>query len=577
MAGFKRFGALVLAGCFTLTFSVAGSAGGDLERDLTRWVGYLASPAMGGRDTFSEGLVRASDYLASELASAGVRPAAADGSYFQTVTVDEVRATNRSSVTIEAGGARRTFEQGAGFTVPDGVGAKRTFTSNDLVFAGYGLYAPHVGHDDYAGRSVAGKVAVWLGGVPAAHAAEAYGGSLATRAVYATEQRRAVASIGGASPASGGTASCSASAAASKCGASQPSSSCCKASAKSCSAGASSCAEHGEKAGEGTFLTSARLDQPSAPQVTAGDDLLAFLFRGASVPYAELKRMAAAGERLPAVTFRDVSITFNIDVRYETVGSRRSRNVVALVEGSDPKLKSTYVAFGAHFDHLGTAADGGAIFHGADDNASGTAALLALAKAYARGPRPLRSVLFVWHTGEERGLWGSRFFADHPTVALDSIVAHVNLDMVGRDFQDRTESADTLFLVGSDWISSEIHATAVEANAALRRPFALDFSMNAPSDPGLAYYRSDHYSYAAKGIPSIFVTTGPHGDYHAPSDTADKINYAKLARVVEYAHAIGTRLANLTRAPIRDFAGPRAGVLSQVRVAGAGTAPSCTP
>jgi hypothetical protein len=613
MTRFKRLGALALAGCLTPTLPFAGlagetsSAGRDLERDLTRWVGHLASDELGGRETFSDGLVRASEYLAGELEAASVLPAGDGGSYFQTVAVNEVRATNRSTITVEAGGMRRTFEHGAEVTVPDDVGPERTFTSRDLVFAGYGLYAPHLGHDDYAGKSVAGKVVVWLGGVPSAHDAGAYGGSTATRALYATEQKRAAASIGGG--ASNSRASCAAHASPTSCSASaqkSPSSASsahsCGASAKSCPLpGSKSCGMHGHArggSGGATFFTASRLDLAVAPQVTAGDELLEFLFSGASVPYREVKRKADAGDPLPAVTFRDVSISFALDVRYEIVGRKRSRNVVAVVGGSDPRLKNTYIAFGAHYDHLGAAPDvaasasghassspscpqapaasgGDTVFNGADDNASGTAALLALAKAYARGSRPLRSVLFVWHTGEERGLWGSRFFADHPTVPLEAIVAHVNLDMVGRNHHDRAENADTLLLVGSDWISSEVHATAVEANAALRRPFALDFSMNSPSDPGLAYYRSDHYSYAAKGIPSVFITTGPHADYHALSDTADKIDYGKLARVVEYASELGSRLANMTRAPERDFAGARAGVRSQVRGTGPTEAPGC--
>jgi Zn-dependent M28 family amino/carboxypeptidase len=332
----------------------------------------------------------------------------------------------------------------------------------------------------------------------------------------------------------------------------------------------------------------------SPPQATAGDELLEFLFHGASTPYAELKRKAAAGEPLPAVTFSNVSVTFDLDVRYETIATKRSRNVVAAVEGSDPQLRDTYVAFGAHYDHLGTvpaeaaapassascsqasaAPAGDRVFNGADDNASGTAAMLALAREFARGPKPRRSVLFVWHTGEERGLWGSQYYAGHPTVPFDAIVAHVNLDMVGRSYEDRPDNADKLFLVGSDWISSELHAAALEANTGLRRPFAFDFSMNSPSGGGLAYYRSDHYSYASKGVPSVFITSGPHSDYHAASDTADKIDYAKLARVVEYAGALGSRLANLDRPPARDFAGPRAGVLSRPTVAGGSGGVSC--
>jgi hypothetical protein len=610
MARLRLLGVPVLTGCLALTLALGGAAreksvsSEALEQGLRRSVGYLASDELAGRDTFSEGLTKASEYLARELRAAGVEPAGDNGSYFQTVDVAEVSATNRSRITVEAGGERRTFDHGAGFTLPDDAGARRTLTSRDLVFVGYGLFAPHLGHDDYAAAAVSGKVVVWLGGLPSTHAPDAYGGAAATRALFATEQKGAAASIGG-EPFEA-AAACAAKAAATSCSpgaGSIPSSphptASCATSGKSCGVpGAKSCGVHrgpGGASGAATFVTASRLDSAGPPRVTARDELLEFLFRGASVPYGELKRKVQRGEPLPAVTFAGVSITFDLDVRYEVLNTRRSRNVVALVEGSDPRLKHTYVAFGAHYDHLGVAAEpgvaraapstscslapatpsGDAVFNGADDNASGTAALLALAQDFARGPRPRRSILFVWHTGEERGMWGSRFFADHPTVPLDVIVAHVNLDMVGRSHLDRPENVDRLFLVGSDWISSELHTAAVATNAGLPAPFELDFSMNSPADGGLAYYRSDHYSYASKGVPSVFITSGPHGDYHAASDTADKIDYAKLARVVDYAGALGLHLANLDRAPARDFAGPRAGVLSKARVGGTGGGTSC--
>jgi hypothetical protein len=332
MARFRSLGALVLTGGLTLTLTLAGAARESsrsraaLEQELKRSVVYLASDELGGRDTFSEGLTKASEYLAAELEAAGVRPAGDGGSYFQTVSIDDVRATNRSTITVEVRGERRTFEQGAGFVLPDDVGAKRTFTSRDLVFVGYGLFAPHLDYDDYASRSVAGKVAVWLGGLPASHPADAYGGSAATRAVYATEQKRAAASIGG--ELSAAAASCAAKAAANSCSSSAGKGSCsassaasCKTSGKSCSApGQRACATHGgADDASGTFATASRLDAATPPHVTARDELFEFLFRGASVPYGELERRAEAGEPLPAVTFENVSVTFNLDVRYEVV------------------------------------------------------------------------------------------------------------------------------------------------------------------------------------------------------------------------------------------------------------------
>src|ERR1019366_4157621 len=189
---------------------------------------------------------------------------------------------------------------------------------------------------------------------------------------------------------------------------------------------------------------------------------------------------------------------------------------------------STYVAFGAHYDHVGyaegevsTGADGtprraGAkgrvnaiddrIWNGADDDGSGTVSLLALAKAFAEGPKPKRSLLFVWHTGEEAGLLGSRYFADYPTIPLDKIVAQLNIDMVGRNRDDKASEANTVYLVGSDRISTELHNINRAANASMPKPLTLDYEFNDPSDSESLYTRSDHYSYASKGIPIIFFT-----------------------------------------------------------------------
>jgi Zn-dependent M28 family amino/carboxypeptidase len=186
------------------------------------------------------------------------------------------------------------------------------------------------------------------------------------------------------------------------------------------------------------------------------------------------------------------------------------------------------------------------IWNGADDDGSGTVALMALARAF-QGQRPRRSLVFVWHAGEERGLYGSRYFVDHPAVPLDQIVAHLNIDMIGRNRDDKPTEANTVYQLSR------------EANAALARPMTLDYEFNDTTDPEQFYYRSDHYSYAAKGIPSVFFTTGVHPDYHANTDEVSKIEFAKLARVTGLIYETAARLANRDRAPVRDNLGPRAG------------------
>jgi hypothetical protein len=320
--------------------------------------------------------------------------------------------------------------------------------------------------------------------------------------------------------------------------------------------------------------------------VNAGDDFFGFLFSGSPTSYATLKEAAAKGEPLPSFALRNTKVTIDVDADYEVVNTRLTRNVVGIVEGTDPRLKDTYVLFGAHYDHVGysqtpparnaagaggaapggctgqtrdTPSPGDVINNGADDDGSGTVALMAIARAFALGPKPKRSVMFVWHSGEEAGLYGSRYLVDHPIVPLDKISAQLNIDMIGRNRCDDPAEGNTVYLVGSDRISTELHNLSEETNAALPRPLKLDYELNDPADPESIYTRSDHYSYASKGIPIIFYTTGLHRDYHYLTDEIGKIEFPKLAHITRLVYETGLNVANLDHFPVRDNKGPRKG------------------
>jgi Zn-dependent M28 family amino/carboxypeptidase len=267
----------------------------------------------------------------------------------------------------------------------------------------------------------------------------------------------------------------------------------------------------------------------------------------------------------------DVEVTITVDQSYEVVRKDLTQNVVAMVEGSDPVLKNTYVFFGAHLDHVGystgsetqgrvnTPLEQDRIWNGADDDGSGSAALLALAKAFQQGPRPKRSVVFVWHAGEEEGLLGSEYMAAHPVVPIDRIQAQLNIDMIGRNRDDDPKQADTLYVIGQDRISTDLHNLIVDTNAGQPAPLTLDYEFNDAQDPNRFYVRSDHYSYAVKGIPIAFFFTGTHPDYHANTDTVDKILFPKLRRIAQFVYEAGFRIANSERPLLRDNRGPRAG------------------
>jgi len=548
----------------------AAAAGGGIgaikSPDLRDWLTYLASDELEGRAVFSAGFGLAAGYVSEHLHAWGVKPAGDHGSYLQTVRVLGVKTTSRSTVTVTVNGESRTFADGEGIVFPKNMGGKRRFTVERVEFAGYALDAPGAGHTDFRGKDVKNAAVVWLGTNGPRNIDQAvFRRVLIGRGRYATEQLGAAASlgpiaqVGGAGRAGGAGQAGQAGGAGGGRGAPLPAA---------------------------DFTTVQRLDTPAPPNVSANDSFFTFLFSQAPVKYDELKRLASAQEELPSFRVPGATITFNVDADYQIVRTQLTQNIVGVVEGSDPQLKSSYVAFGAHYDHVGyaegevTRGDNGArragapgrvtpgaeddrIWNGADDDGSGTVAIMALAKAFAEGPKPRRSLIFVWHTGEERGLWGSRYFADYPTVPMDRIVAQLNIDMIGRNRDDKTTEANTVYLVGSDRISTELHALNRAANAALPKPLTLNYEMNDPADLEQVYYRSDHYSYAAKGVPIIFFTTGLHPDYHANTDEVSKIEFEKMTRITQMVYETGLRLANLDHAPVRDNQGPRAGRLTQ--------------
>jgi len=320
------------------------------------------------------------------------------------------------------------------------------------------------------------------------------------------------------------------------------------------------------------FTTTARLDELIAPNITSNDEFMEFLFSASDVSYADLKTRAQQQQDLPKFMLKGVTITFDLEADYQIVNTRYTRNVVGIVDGADPTLKDTYIAFGAHYDHIGyvqgalRSGQTDRINNGADDDGSGTATLIGLARAFAHDARTKRSEIFVWHAGEEIGLYGSRYFADHPTVSLDRIVAQLNMDMIGRNHNDLESEGNTVYTVGAERISTELYNIMIEANASLARPMTLNFQLNDPSDPERVYYRSDHYSYASKGIPIIFFTTNLHSDYRRVTDEVNKILFDKMAHIAQLVYGTGRRVANLDHAPVRDFKGARLGEGAEAKI-----------
>lgn len=310
--------------------------------------------------------------------------------------------------------------------------------------------------------------------------------------------------------------------------------------------------------------------------------------------------------------------TATLDVKLTTkLSAFPARNVVGIVPGSDPKLRGEYVAIGAHNDHIGMsrpvdhdslriwnhtvrpegADDGGkeatpaeqsevdqelakyraahpntqrtdSIDNGADDDGSGSVSALEMAQYFSSmKTKPKRSLLFVWHVGEEKGLLGSRYFTDNPTVPRDSIVTQLNMDMIGRgdayDETGRTKEGASIHgsngylqLVGSRRLSTELGDLIEKVNKDGHHNLTLDYSIDADGHPANIYCRSDHYEYARYGIPITFFTTGLHSDYHQVTDEAEYIDYDHMAKVVDFVADIATHVANLDHRVVVDHPKP---------------------
>ena len=231
-----------------------------------------------------------------------------------------------------------------------------------------------------------------------------------------------------------------------------------------------------------------------------------------------------------------------------------SENIWAFIEGREKPDEILVIS--AHYDHVGTKNE--EIYNGADDDGSGTVALLEIAQAFMKAKKegygPKRSILFLHVTGEEKGLHGSRYYSENPLFPLANTIADINIDMIGRRDTLHKDTNNYVYVIGSDRLSTDLHRINEEANAKYTK-LDLDYKYNDINDPERIYYRSDHYNFAKNGIPAIFFFNGVHEDYHQPGDTPDKIEYDALAKRAQLAFATAWELANRKERPVVDKEG----------------------
>lgn len=505
---------LALAGCARSAATVEPAPGPALHSAVTadalrRDLFVFASDSFAGRETGTADAQKGARFIADRLRAAGVEPAGDSGTYFQRVPLTRTALGASSVISLTSGGRTISIPVGADGLVPllslgRGAPLPRLEASGPVVFAGYAMSGN--GRTDLSGLEVRGKIVVYVHGAPAT-------ADSATRANMASmnsigQRLSALIPLGPAGIVMLTTGDLA--------------------------------DDFGALAAQLTGAMRVGAAEPEGPRQ------LPMVLIGVASERAELLPAGFPSADAPGPL--PSTLEARIVVEQQPV---EAQNVVGIVRGSDPAFNQSYVAFGAHLDHVGIeeGAEGDSIFNGADDDGSGSMGMLHVAEVWARLPaRPKRSALFVWHTGEEKGLLGSSWFTEHPTVPIDSIVAQLNADMIGRN------APDSLYIVGPQAAPQQqslvVGVLVDSVNAALPRPFVFNREWDSPEHPERIYFRSDHYNYASKGIPIVFFTTGLHEDYHKASDEPEKIDYDKLARVSNLMSQVGAVIANRTTRPV---------------------------
>ena len=590
--------------------------------ELKDYLTYLSSDQLTGRQIYTEGYGLAAGYIQEHLRKWGVKPIGENGTYLQTMKSRGYKVTRNSTVTVEVGGQTRTFKHGEHVTFPAASGGKQTVTFDGAQFIGTNA-AP------VAGLDLKGKLVVWMNATAATGAGRfaripqnagvngAFGAGATGAVGFAPAPTTPAAAMEALARAQDALAQAQAAVAAAQAAARG---------ADGGFPGGRGGGRPGATPIPSDLTTVQNVQLPVTPNFAGDETFFEFLLSASPTTFAGLKALADKGGPMTPFAI-DAKVTVTIGNAFEVVSQQLAHNVVGMVEGSDPALKDTYVMYGAHLDHNGyslagtgnpgstsgcrnrsavalaavtqsgktpvkgtpaASPAGGAsttgtgtppaagtrfdqgdyINNGADDDGSGSATLMGVARAFATGPRPKRSIVFIWHAGEEAGLLGSRYNADFPIVPLDKVQAVLNMDMVGRDDCDNLEGdyTNSVFLVGDDRISTDLHNVIVQTNQAMPRPLTLDYEMNDPADPEGVYTRSDHFSYAIKGIPVAFFTTGLHPDYHRVSDSVEKILFPKMARIGQLMYESGFAIAATGKVLERDNKGPRVGFGSKAEV-----------
>lgn len=525
-----------LTGCtqFNQSKPVNSSSCTTPEADMKANLYFLASDELEGRQTGRPGQRIAARFIESEMRKANLIPAGDNGTYFQNFKIDVLKVDTDSTY-LQFYEKKYLFTKD--FIAFPNITNPFNIQKSDIVFLGYGVKNDSLKIDDLSGKDLNGKWVIVLSGLPkgmktkrswdfsASYEKQETLGKLGVQGIIEISNENLLKNF------------------------ISWNAYMFKGLLLNISDTTKTIYEAKNFKATGEY-TDCKLIWVSRKM---GDELLAFL----GLDSSKIRLKMESGE---LINTENKSLSFSGHY-VRAVDRVTTQNVVGFLKGSNPKLNNTFVALSAHYDHRGIKASTGEIYSGADDNGSGTTVVLENLKAFSRsfqnGNQTQRSLLFVFHTGEEEGLIGSQYLTDHGLPIMDSlkqIIADINIDMVGR------ESVDSIEVVGHDRLSNDFSNLVEKANRDMKL-FTYSYTFNDPNDPSNIYKRSDHYNYAQKGIPIVFFTDGmgenwqsgtKNDDYHRVTDTADKINYGKMVKVSKLSYEIMKRTANLDMAPPVD-------------------------
>lgn len=503
------------------------STGADLITvdELESHMAFLASPLLQGRANGEAGLEIAQQYIVSQLKELGLKPANGK-SFLQPYQLTRTRTDTEKTMIQVINGTTDTVTIMKPIFQLLPTGPAEYDVAGEVVFAGYGLKQDKYGYDDFKDLKADGKILLIMAGAPTSEDGKKYlfetvnwdsfmsievklTALIFTRAkavIIVMDPKSGLRSVDEKYPGISGQL-------------------------------ATSMNLRGEKPRS--------FQMPGMPKILFADVSIADeILKGTGKTLGDLQKTIDATLTPNTFTIPGKQVRIKEAVKTEDI---TLNNIAGIIEGSDPILKNEYIVFSGHVDHIGGSGD--KVNPGADDNASGCAALLTIAKAFQSQPRkPLRSVLFLWVSGEEIGLYGSQSYVNNPLVPLEKTVCDLNIDMIGRV----KGPADTLkskpvvdpgrVFVITGYQSRELISIAEEVDKAT--VLDLDYSLSTKNHPLQLFVRSDHYNFAKKDIPVMFFTTGEHSDYHSPGDVLEKINFDNMASITRTIYQIGYNVAN---------------------------------